>query len=198
MVPWGPATAQGIRAAYQGTLPLGFVRDGLMFVHKQLMYAPGPTPLALLWKDATCSRYLVDTDKSGAPLEEQQVTLRLRVDGTVVTEDSPPIVLAQMPDAFVVTCLLRGEEGGPRHGDSKLLRFALGEHGVQLDPVDGSPQGAQLRYLGVAGQQRGGRGDILSKILFQQMVRKNKPLGLEQILEVADPHRDGGGMDIVL
>ena len=43
------------------------MRDGVLLLHKDGAYAAGVTsPLALLWKDAGCSRHPVDTDASGA------------------------------------------------------------------------------------------------------------------------------------
>jgi hypothetical protein len=43
-----------------------FVRDGLLLLHKEAQYCPGQTPLALLWKDRSSSRYFIDTDAAGA------------------------------------------------------------------------------------------------------------------------------------
>lgn len=43
-----------------------FVQDGVLMLHKEAQYSPGQTPLALLWKDAGCSRYVIDTDAAGA------------------------------------------------------------------------------------------------------------------------------------
>lgn len=48
-----------------------FVRDGLYLLHKEGHYTLGQSPLALIWKDATCSRYLLDTDLNGNPLQQQ-------------------------------------------------------------------------------------------------------------------------------
>lgn len=43
-----------------------FTRDGILLLHKEGQYEPGTsTPLALLWKDAACSRYFIDTDAAG-------------------------------------------------------------------------------------------------------------------------------------
>ncbi len=46
--------------AYSGPVP--YERDGLLLLHKEAYYHQGMTPLALLWKDAVCSRYVIDTD----------------------------------------------------------------------------------------------------------------------------------------
>ncbi len=56
--------AEGLVAAHSGAVP--FVRDGLLLLHKEGIYAAGATsPLALLWKDAGCCRHLLDTDAAG-------------------------------------------------------------------------------------------------------------------------------------
>ena len=46
-------------------------RDGLYLLHKEGHYALALSPLALLWKDAACSRYFVDTDAAGNALPQQ-------------------------------------------------------------------------------------------------------------------------------
>jgi hypothetical protein len=62
LLPALPATAEGLEAAAVGASSgraLGFVQDGAWLLHKEGHYQPGRTPLALLWKDETCSRYLL-------------------------------------------------------------------------------------------------------------------------------------------
>ena len=86
--------------------PCSFCRDGLLLLHREAQYAPGglrhaSTPLALLWKDAACSRYLLDTDAAGAALAAQAVVLEYRMDRSVATADEVPVVLGCMPEAFV-------------------------------------------------------------------------------------------------
>ena len=48
-----------------------FERDGLYFLHKEGHYLLGQSPLALIWKDASCCRFLLDTDLNGKPLQCQ-------------------------------------------------------------------------------------------------------------------------------
>ena len=58
------ASPGGLLAAHSGAV--GFVRDGLSILHREGRYEAGRgTPLALLWKDAACSRYLLETDAAG-------------------------------------------------------------------------------------------------------------------------------------
>lgn len=48
-----------------------FERDGLYLLHKEGHYLLGQSPLALIWKDASCCRFLLDTDLNGKPLQYQ-------------------------------------------------------------------------------------------------------------------------------
>lgn len=60
------ALLAGLAAAYHGAT--NFARDGLLFLHGDSPYIMGNSttnPLALRWKDASCSRWPVDTDPSG-------------------------------------------------------------------------------------------------------------------------------------
>jgi len=186
-LPLYPGTISGLRSAYADALP--FVRDGLYFVHRLTQYAPGQTPLALTWKDNACSRFAVDTNASGAPLAEQNVILRF--DGTqyLYTSDDPPIALGCLPSKFV-------ESMGPKLRAGRLLRFALGPGGVAF--CNGQPTGADLRFLGAANQRRG-RADTLSKILFQRLMR-TQPITIAELVEAAGASEreetgDGGSRD---
>ncbi|KAG2441934.1 hypothetical protein HXX76_003539 [Chlamydomonas incerta] len=142
-----------------------FMRDGLYLLHRQGHYVPGPapSPLALLWKDLGCSRYLMDTDAKGLPLEHQQAILAYRADRTVATEDDPPVVLGRLPEAFVTSA---GERLGLKPG--RLLRFSIKQGGITLH--EGRPCGADLHFEGTVPQRRG-RADSFSKIMFQRLAR---------------------------
>jgi snurportin-1 len=165
------AAPAGIAAAHSAPAP--FLRDGLYLLHRRAHYAPGTTPLALAWKDAACSRYVVDTDPhTGAPAAAQRLVLALRADGSVETGDDPPVALGAAPEA--------ARAGGARAG--RLLRFRLGPGGVVAGP-DGAPVGADLEYEGAANQRRG-RADPLSRILFQRAARE-APIALEALLAAA-------------
>jgi snurportin-1 len=86
--------AGGIQAAYSGEVP--FQRDGLLLLNKEAHYTLGHTPLALLWKDAQCSRYVLDTNAAGHVPQWQQVVLRHLQGGQCGTEDDPPVHLATL------------------------------------------------------------------------------------------------------
>jgi len=91
------ARAGGLHAALRGAVP--FVRDGVALLHKEGHYALGPTPLALLWKDARCSRFHLDTDAAGAAPALQPVTLQCLPGGAVGTGDERPVALGRVPEA---------------------------------------------------------------------------------------------------
>jgi hypothetical protein len=61
--------AGGLRSAHSE--PVQFERDGLYLLHKEGHYLLGQSPLALIWKDASCCRFLLDTDLNGNPLQYQ-------------------------------------------------------------------------------------------------------------------------------
>ena len=99
-LPLFSSDAQGLSCCYHSSTivqdyplsqfcSLGFIPDGLSFIHKESHYHFGQSPLFVLWKDAHCSRYLIDTDSQGKALEQQQVKLQLLMDGTVATSDDP-------------------------------------------------------------------------------------------------------------
>jgi len=186
-VPFWAADEAGVREAY-GSGALGYDRDGLLFVHRGMMYAGGGTPLALLWKDGASSRYFIETDAGGGVPRHQSTVLRLRMDGTVATEDDPPVVVARMPAAFMDA--QRTGPGRPLGPEGRLLRFTVREGGITL--VDGAPAGADLKLEGVGNQKRG-RADSWSKIVFQHLAR-TRPLTIAAVLAAAGGEGGEGGM----
>ncbi|GFH28305.1 uncharacterized protein HaLaN_26779, partial [Haematococcus lacustris] len=88
------------------------------------------------------------------------------MDCSVATSDDPPVVLGQMPVAWV-------EAMGPKVlRPGRLLKFVVQE-----------PCGADLKYVG-PGNQRRGRADAFSKILFQYLAR-TKPTSIEELIAAA-------------
>jgi snurportin-1 len=185
-LPAYPATAAGIQAAYSN--PINFTRDGLYFIHRRTHYSPGQTPLALTWKDALSSKFFIDTDAKGVVHPEQQVVLQY-VDMPkrgVCTGDQPAVPLGTMPQQFV-------EKVGPKLRAGRLLKFTLGAGGIQFSSginIDSTtsdgyiqPVAADLKFVGVANQRRG-RADTLSKILFQMMAR-TQPITIEMLMAAA-------------
>jgi snurportin-1 len=45
----------------------GFIKDGILFYHKEAMYTPGPSPLVLVWMDESCSKRYYTQIASDAP-----------------------------------------------------------------------------------------------------------------------------------
>lgn len=73
------------------------MRDGLLLLNKEGHYELGATPLALLWKDAKCSQYLLDTDAAARVPQWQHVVLRYLGNGQCGTADAPPVRLVTLP-----------------------------------------------------------------------------------------------------
>eukprot|EP00882_Tetradesmus_deserticola_P007875 GHRQ01008289.1.p1 GENE.GHRQ01008289.1~~GHRQ01008289.1.p1 ORF type:complete len:253 (+),score=91.54 GHRQ01008289.1:440-1198(+) len=175
----GAAAARGAADPAGGACP-PYVQDGVYLRHAEGHYYQGGgcTPLALLWKDESCSRYLLDTDGDGVVPEHQQVVLQYQgppTDG-VATTDEPPVVLGRLPQEFV-------QQMGPKLlRPERLLRFSIRSGGLLFN-VDGSPAGADLAYEGPANQRRG-RADVFSKVLFQWQARR-QPLQLDALLAAA-------------
>eukprot|EP00878_Enallax_costatus_P019259 GHUV01020315.1.p1 GENE.GHUV01020315.1~~GHUV01020315.1.p1 ORF type:complete len:152 (+),score=36.50 GHUV01020315.1:257-712(+) len=121
--------------------------------------------------------YVQDTDAAGNVPEYQQVVLEYRGPETagVATADDPPIVLGRLPQEFV-------HQMGNKLRAGRLLRFSIREDGMLFN-MDGSPAGADLAYEGPANQRRG-RADLISKIMFQWQARR-QPLQLEALIAAA-------------
>ncbi|PIA33752.1 hypothetical protein AQUCO_04000071v1 [Aquilegia coerulea] len=99
VVPIYSCDLMGLHAAYNGDVP--YVKDGLLFYNKHAHYQTGNTPLALVWKDETCSQYVLDTDSKGEVPAQQQVVLEVQVDGKLTTSDDPPVVFGCLDQEFV-------------------------------------------------------------------------------------------------
>ncbi|KAJ9568263.1 hypothetical protein OSB04_004229 [Centaurea solstitialis] len=155
---------EGLQTAYTGAVP--YVKDGLLFYNKHAHYQTGNTPLVLVWKDETCSQYVIDTDNKGQVPNQQQVVLELQDNGQLVTSDDPPVVLGCLNAVFI-------QETGLHPGN--LVRFAVNEGGLTF--VDGKLEKADLQYLGKVHRARA-FADSYSKIVFQYMVR-HSPLRIE-------------------
>ncbi|CAI5497731.1 unnamed protein product [Closterium sp. Naga37s-1] len=147
-----------------------FTRDGLLFYNRHSHYTLGLSPLLLQWKDAACSRFVIDTDGSGKIPEQQQVVLLLAADGSLVTSDDPPVVFGSLPPHTL-------NDPSLHLRPNKLLRFAIGPGGLHLE--EGRVGGADLLFQGTANQRRGG-ADSCSKILFQYSAR-HSPLTIQDI-----------------
>ena len=164
VIPAEVSTRETLLRAYGEAF--GYTKDGLVFVHKDSSYTQGEiTPLCLQWKDGSCSRYPIDTDKQGKVLEAQAVVLRLGEDGrTLWTDDSPPLALGAIPAAFA-------GQNQETLRPGQLFKFALGPGGLRL-AEDGRPEGANLVLRGLAHNRAS--ADTVSRILFQHLARSEK------------------------
>ena len=146
------AAAPGVACAPPAPPP--FRRDGLLLMHRGATYAPGRSPLALAWRDATCSAWSIDVDDEenataganpAAPAPLQRVLLRLLASpvGALGSGDEPPAVLGSMPPGWA--------PGDPPAG--ALLRCELAPGGLRLDG-EGQLCSAELRVLGLASGRR--------------------------------------------
>ncbi|EXB98025.1 hypothetical protein L484_005514 [Morus notabilis] len=167
LVPICTCDHSGLQAAYSGTVP--YVKDGLLFYNKHAHYQPGNTPLSLVWKDESCSQYVIDTDSKGQVPSQQQVVLELQDDLKLATSDDPPAVLGSLDLEFT-------QKSGLHSGS--LLRFAIGDGGLTI--VDGKLEKADLHYLGKSNGARA-FADSDSKIMFQYMAR-HSPLRIDDIV----------------
>jgi snurportin-1 len=107
---------------------------------------------------------------------QQAVVLSYRGDGTVATADEPPVVLGRMPADWVAAT------GAKLLRPGRLLRFSVGAGGLAFQ--GGRPSGADLRFEGPANQRRG-RADAFSKVLFQALARAGEAPTLEQLQRAA-------------
>jgi len=130
-----------------------------------------------------------DTDADGIVPPHQQVVLTYRADATVATADEPPVVLGRMPQDWVARM-------GPKLlRPGRLLRFSLQMGGLRFE--GGRPAGADLKYEGPANQRRG-RANVFSKVLFQAQARSGEAPTLAQLqAKAAAAELDGSGSDDV-
>lgn len=190
-----------------------FVRDGVLFLHRDSGYScDEASPLALVWKDASCSRYVVETDAQGRALERQVALLRVvEVEGgggflAAATGDDLPVPLAPVPAPLSQDLSSSPEQQQQQqlsYKPGRLLRFAVGPAGLSFGANgDGGNGGASassvsvsvsadLEFLSVLppssnrSRGAGGGADTLSKLLFQHAARHGLLPTLEGLLETA-------------
>ena len=95
VAPYFDCDRQGLAKAYRAPLP--YLRDGLLFYHKQGHYACGHTSLVCLFKDEECTRRF-NADSSGDLIAALRVA-----SGTAVTVDGVafPIIGEPLPEPLV-------------------------------------------------------------------------------------------------
>jgi hypothetical protein len=94
------------------------------------------------------------------------------------------LLATRLPQEFV-------QQMGPKLlRAGRLLRFSIRSGGLLFN-TDGSPAGADLAYEGPANQRRG-RADVFSKVLFQWQARR-QPVQLNALLAAAAAGQLGHG-----
>eukprot|EP00890_Picochlorum_soloecismus_P003042 jgi/Picsp_1/3739/NSC_06575-R1_mrna cap enzyme len=174
-LPVHAASPEGLLDVY--TAQVAFEKDGLYFLHKSACYHGGQTPLALVWKDASTSKYFIDTDASSMPLDRQQIVLSYSgnpVTRALLTGDESSLAVATLPDSFLKAM------GDQKLYPGRLLRFTLDPDGVR---DVGGHIWLQLAYLGTANQRRS-HADTISKILFQNMARR-EPITIQDLVDAS-------------
>eukprot|EP00210_Caulerpa_lentillifera_P001627 g1565.t1 len=155
---------RGLLSALYDFVP--FTRDGVCIIHKEGHYSKGPTELALIWKDLTCSRYLIETDMTGKETEDQYIILRFGDDGGLYTGDHPATRLSDLDQ-----CVM--ESGFRREAlrFNKLIRFKIHFHHDQESIME-----EDIFVLEFAGliRNRKRSADLMSKIIFQRYARQGK------------------------
>jgi snurportin-1 len=60
-LPYAPCTPAQLQQVYAGETPFkGAAKDGMLFLHRESLYEPGPSPLLLSWADGSCSQRFYD------------------------------------------------------------------------------------------------------------------------------------------
>ncbi|KAK8959974.1 hypothetical protein KSP40_PGU011098 [Platanthera guangdongensis] len=162
----------GLQKAY--TCGVTFAKDGLLFYNRHANYQAGNTPLALVWKDEFCSKYVLDTDGEGQVPIQQQVVLELQGTGKLTTHDDPPIVFGYLEREFF-------QKTGLQVGN--LLRFSIMDESVRT--VDGKLELGEIKFLGKANRFRA-FADSYSKVFFQHTAR-HSPLQFMDLMASVDP-----------
>jgi len=193
----GPAAPAGMSASAGAPAPTPTpIQDGVLLRHRAAPYAAGEaSPLALLWKDAVCSRHFVDGwVPGGQSWPPPPQTALLRVGGAGGSSGAPPTLL-ETGDDPPARLALAGLEPGvvvpPSLAPGHLVRVTLAPAGGLVMDADGAPAGLRLAGLeAVVGKQGCGDGGgataaMLSKLVFQAGVRSGEALGLDRMLEAA-------------
>lgn len=171
-VPALPCAPAHLEVCYGGGVAtLGYGVDGLLFIRRASHYCGGSTADALVWKDAACSRFVVDTDADGVEEEHQAIVLELCADGALCTDDGAALGSIDAVGAAAADVRV-----------GELLRFTIAgaalssgdaEHPTSADAEeDGSaPAVFGVEFVAPCGPARC-LADSWSKILFQSSVRR--------------------------
>ncbi|KAJ0743070.1 putative snurportin-1 [Helianthus annuus] len=77
LVPVYSCDHEGLQTPYTGAVP--YLKDGLLFYNKHANYQMGNTSPVLVWKDESCSKYVIGIDNKGQVPNQQQYSLRINL-----------------------------------------------------------------------------------------------------------------------
>ncbi|KAL1510783.1 hypothetical protein AB1Y20_007069 [Prymnesium parvum] len=104
-VDFSPCSTASVGQAYAAPLP--YERDGLLFVHRDGLYEPGPSPLVLSWSDEKCSArfYNYGTEKMAAAISKDpqkaerwrasEIEAAISIDDIIACIEQPEMVDAE-------------------------------------------------------------------------------------------------------
>lgn len=64
---------------------ISFEKDGLLFYHRDGIYISGTSDLFMTWKDESCSKYVINTDKAGRIPPHQVICMNLTLNKSFMT-----------------------------------------------------------------------------------------------------------------
>lgn len=137
--------------------PLYYKRDGLIFYNRFALYSSGVCPLVLMWKDAHCSTFFIDSadntssssDNVGGSLPLQTIALVAR-DGKFCTHDGvalgdvPPNFYESVCTSVLSLCVLVHLYFQTGLEPDRVLRFTI----ESVDLRDDVAAVHQLQYVG--------------------------------------------------
>jgi len=161
-------TSPGIKAAYDEVTP--YIKDGLLFYHKEAGYLSGLNPYVISWKDSFCCLYPIDTD-DGMIDSEIKAVLELGEGGKLQTKEG--IVLAELPkEVKKKNKWFRGNLIRVKLGNIKIIDFA--------DDVKDSIRVTDVTVLKRSCFKKA-QCDSISRIIFQYLMR-NSPITISHII----------------
>ncbi|CAH0481334.1 unnamed protein product [Peronospora belbahrii] len=163
-IPCYESDPAGIMAAYSTTYP--FLKDGLLFYMKAGHYEMGLSPLALVWKDGTTSRFLVTSAKP-------TIVLRLEGGGKEFTTLEGIVLFAADQELI--------QQHELSEGDLASFSFELNDVNDVVEYQ--TPHLTSLTFVKRCSPQRA-LPDSWTKILFQHNARSGG-IPIKQILETA-------------
>eukprot|EP00929_Paragymnodinium_shiwhaense_P080334 TRINITY_DN41882_c0_g1_i1.p2 TRINITY_DN41882_c0_g1~~TRINITY_DN41882_c0_g1_i1.p2 ORF type:complete len:495 (-),score=146.60 TRINITY_DN41882_c0_g1_i1:153-1637(-) len=166
-----PAALDAVHEAY--TADVGYVKDALMFVHRDSHYcmSEAVTPLVLTWRDRQISRYVVDTpDPTGQTWPEKQaVVLELRNGGYLRTADRALVAQVSKEQQEEMVKLAGGGVENAKLGHHKLFRFEVDRVDVENRQLHG------LKPVAFVPSRSRIWPDAWNRIAFQALYRQGRP-----------------------